>query len=135
MDRFVTSSSSKKNVITLILTFCVMAAVCALAALVNVRLFLFLEGVILFSALFLILLTVRVRFMIEFENSRLILTNTFNKRQFFLDGLYAKDFVIKQSGAQLKKDTCDMRLAGYPFAMYDISDAEKLRDYINKHYF
>lgn len=134
MDQFKTHSTSRKNIITIVLTAVVMFAAAFWGLTITVAAWLFFEGIILVVTVFCLLLTAKTYWILEFNADTLTLTNNGNRQQYLFRDLTLTDFQIKQSAAQKKQNTCDLRIADAPFQISDLQNYDAFCAYLQKHF-
>ena len=131
MKRYHTQSSSRKVTQIALLAYLGMGLLALLGLLNNLATCLFLEGIVLFCILIvLIVVRKKVIWLLDFENHVLILTNGYDKYQYRIDDLCFEDYHFKQSPRQQAKNTCDLRIGKYPFGIYDVPNCAQLRQFL-----
>ena len=131
MNSFKTVSSSKKNVITIAITFGVMAVLALLGLTVTVGLFIYLEAILAICFLVAFIITKRTYWDVEFDGEILFMHNNGNKQTYRIDELTRADFILKQTEAQKAKNVGDVKFKNYSFLMYDVENFAELEAYIN----
>ena len=134
MNSFVTQSTARKSVLTMVCTFLPLFALAFLGLKVAVATWLFFEIVLLVVFGFCLLLTARTHWEIRFENDEVMIYNTGNRQSYVFDQLKQSDFHIKQSDKQKAKNACDMKLADSVFVFYDVQSCREMREYIQKNF-
>lgn len=134
MNSFVTRSTARKSVRTMVCTFLPLLALAFLGLKVAVATWLFFEIVLLVVFGFCLLLTARTHWEIRFENDEVMIYNTGNRQSYVFDQLKQSDFHIKQSDKQKAKNACDMKLADSVFVFYDVQSCREMREYIQKNF-
>lgn len=132
MNSFTTMSSPRKKQQTVAITCLVMAVLALFGLMVAVQTWLFLEGVILFTFVFMLWQTKRAVWKLEFEDSTLLLTDMGAKRQYRFDALTRADLSVKQTPAQKKRNWCTLRIQGFEFPVEDIYNADSLKQYLSE---
>lgn len=130
MNSFHTESSSRKNVGAILYTYFGLALLSLLGLKIAVITCLYFEAVALISALMCFFAVSKTRWIMDFHDNTLLLTNTGNKKQYYIDNLSASDFHFKQSKKQRSANRCDLTLADYSFKLYDVNNYEELKQYV-----
>ena len=131
MKRYHTQSSSRKITQIALFAYLGMGLLALLGLLNNLATCLFLEGIVLFCILLvLIVVQKKIFWTLDFENHVLILTNGYNKCKYRIDNLCLEDYHFKQSPRQQAKNTCDLQIGEYPFGIYDVPNCAQLRQYL-----
>ena len=134
MNSFVTRSTARKSVLTMVCTFLPLFALAFLGLKVAVATWLFFEIVLLVVFGFCLLLTARTHWEIRFENDEVMIHNTGNRQSYVFDQLKQSDFHIKQSDKQKSKNACDMKLADSVFVFYDVQSCQEMLAYIQENF-
>lgn len=133
-DRFQTISSSKKNVNTMLITWACLSAAALLGLLVSAAACIFIEVIMLFVFLFMIMLVAKTRWLLEFEGRILTITNLANQQQYYFDDLTAKDFIITQTPSQKEKNSAHLKIMGSSAVFNDVQNISELNAYITSHF-
>lgn len=134
MNTFQTHSTSQKLTLTALFTFLLLFALAFLGLKITVAAWLFFEIILLLTMVFCVILVKRNYWELEFADCVLFLYHHGNGQRFRFDDLLSRDFQITQTGKQKEKNTCDLRIQGTPFRMYDVQNCEELRTYIHTHF-
>ena len=134
MDTFQTHSTARKSVITILFTFFLMFVLAFLGLKVAVATWLFLEGILLVSSLFCLLLGAKTHWEIEFQGRNLTLTNTGNHQRYYFDALTLSDFQVTQSRRQAKRNSCDLKIKNTSFGISDVQKYDAFLQYLQQHF-
>lgn len=134
MELFITHSSSKRNVKTVVITFAVMFALAFFALAINLAAWIFAECMVLVIFFITYTVTKKTVWTIEFKGTALTLTNMGNKQSYVFKDMKAIDFVLIQTPAQKEKNIGDFGIGGEPFRMYDVEKFNRLKEYIAKNF-
>lgn len=132
MYAFQTSSSPRRNILTVIFTFIPMFAIAFWGLKIAVVTWIFLEIILLLSCCYCLFLVSRVRWKIEIRGNTILLVNLGNRQSYYFDDLKQSDIVIKQTDAQKQKNCCDMRIQDSPFRLYDVDHCSEMTAYIRE---
>lgn len=134
MNTFNTRSTAEKSVRTTVFTFLPMFALAFLGLRVAVVTWLFLEGVLLLTFLFCLVISGKTHWEIQFEGDKVLVYNTGNRQSYVFEQLTQSDFHIRQTEKQAAKNTCDMKLEDAPFAFNDVQNCREMRAYIQENF-
>ena len=134
MNTFRTRSSARKSVLALVYTFIPMFALAFLGLKIAVATWLFFEFVLLLAFGFMLLLTARTHWEIQFENDKVLIYNTGNRQSYVFENIKQSDFHIKQSKKQKANNTCDMKIEDSVFAFYDVQSCQEMLAYIQENF-
>lgn len=130
MKEFITVSLPKKNLITIAITFAIMAALAFFGLTVTLAFWIFLEVLIIVSFIFVFLLVKKTFWVIELHDKTLFLYNNGNGQKYRLDELTYSSFILKQTEAQKTNNCGDVKFRDYPFLMYDVQNFKEFEAYI-----
>ena len=133
-NQFETISSAKKNVRVLLFIWLAMAIIALLGLKVSIVAWAFFECMVAISCLMMLLLTARVKWRMRFEGTLLVITNTLNHQQFYLNDLKKSDFIFSQSNVQKKKNCAHLKIIGSSAAFNDVQNFEELKAYIDQNF-
>lgn len=134
MELFITRSSSKRSVKTVVITFAVMFALAFFALAITLAAWIFAECIVLLMFFITYSVTKKTVWNIEFKGTLLTLTNMGNKQSYVFKDLKKIDFLFIQTPEQKKNNTCDFGIGGEPFRMYDVEKCNRLKEYITKNF-
>ena len=127
---FHTESSARKSQLIILSVFIVLALLSLFGLKIALITCLYFEGMTLICFILCFVLVSKTRWLLDFQDNVLILTNTANHNQYRLDDLTGSDFHFKQTAVQMKANRCDLKLANLPFGLYDVNKYEELKAYI-----
>jgi len=131
MRTFHTESSSRQSVRTVFITCIVLALLALLGLKISFAAFLFFEGIMVATGIFMLFATSRARWLLDFRNANLHLTNTGNHKEYHLQKLTMEDFRFTQSARQKAKNRGNLRIRQYPaFGFYDVEKFAELQQYL-----
>lgn len=131
---FHTESSARKNQLVILCVFIILALLSLFGLKIALITCLYFEGMTLLCFIICFVLVSKTRWLLDFQDNVLILTNTANHNQYRLDDLTVSDFHLKQTAVQMKANRCDLTLANLPFRLYDVKNYEELKAYITSTY-
>ena len=127
---FHTESSARKNQLVVLSVFIALALLSLFGLRIALITCLYFEGMTLICCIFCFVLVSKARWLLDFQDNVLILTNTANHKQYRLDDLTVSDFHFNQNAIQKKANRCNLKLANLPFALYSVKNYEELKAYI-----
>ena len=127
---FHTESSARKSQLIILSVFIVLALLSLFGLKIALITCLYFEGMTQICFILCFVLVSKTRWLLDFQDNVLILTNTANHNQYRLDDLTGSDFHFKQTAVQMKANRCDLKLANLPFGLYDVNNYEELKAYI-----
>ena len=86
-NKFQTSSTSAKNVKSVLITWVIFAVAAFLGLAVSVKAFIFFEALLLVSFGMMLLIVSRTKWLLDFDGTLLTITNLANKQQYYFDDL------------------------------------------------
>lgn len=134
MNSFTTRSTAEKSIRITIYTFIPMFVLAFWGLKVAVVTWLFIEGILLFTFAFCLILTARTHWEIQFQGDKILVYNTGNRQSYVFEQLKQSDFHIKQTEKQKAKNTCDMRLEDSMFGFYDVQSCQEMLAYIQENF-
>lgn len=134
MNSFQTQSTSRKSVLIVIYTFIPMFALAFLGLKIAVATWLFFEIILLAVFAFLLLLTYKTHWEIQFENDKILVYNTGNRQSYIFEHLTQSDFHIKQSRKQIAENACNMKLEDAIFVFSDVQSCQEMLEYIRQNF-
>ena len=133
MDSFKTRSTARKSVLAIIYAYIPMFLLAFLGLKVAMITWLYLEGMLLLTSAFCLLLVSKTHWEIELQGNNISLVNTGNRQSYYLENLTQADFIIKQTQKQKNNNSCDLQIGNTPIRMYDVKHCDKLLIYIQEH--
>ena len=127
---FHTESSARKSQLIILSVFIVLALLSLFGLKIALITCLYFEGMTLICFILCFVLVSKTRWLLDFQDNVLILTNTANHKQYRLDELTVSDFHFKQTAVQKKANRCDLKLDNLPFGLYGVKKYEELNAYI-----
>ena len=134
MNSFKTRSTSRKSVLTIIYTFIPMFALAFLGLKISVATWLFFEIILLLTFGFILFLTAKTHWEIQFKDDKVLVYNTGNRQSYVFEQIKQSDFHIKQSQKQKENDTCDMKIEDSIFIFTDVQSCQEMLDYIRDNF-
>ena len=129
-NQFQTASTASKNMKILLLVWAVMSVLALLGLKVSIVTCIFLECMILFMSLFMLLMVSKTKWILNFENAYLTITNTANHQQYSFEDLNYHDFIFSQNKRQKRSNSGDLKIKGSSAIMNDVQRFEELKAYI-----
>lgn len=68
----------------------------------------------------------------EYRGARVVVE--VGRRKFDITGIAADEFIIKQAGFEKKRNTARIRVKKYRLFLFGVSDIDKVRDFLDKHF-
>ncbi|MBQ7336709.1 MAG: hypothetical protein IJW92_09595 [Clostridia bacterium] len=133
-NQFRTISMSKKNIKVVLLTWAVMSAVALLGLLISVAACIFFEAIILFVCLFMLFLVSKTKWILDFEDASLTITNMANHQQYYFEDLKYNDFLFLQNELQKGKNCGHLKIVGSSAVFNDVQQFEEMKSYIRDHF-
>ena len=133
-NQFQTVSTATKNVRTILLTWTVVAIIAVFAITISVATLIFFEAIIAISFLLSLYLVSKTKWVLVFEDDKLAIFNTGNKRGYSFEDLKKADFIIKQTDAQKAKNCGDLKIVGSSAVFNDVQNVSELSAYINENF-
>ena len=130
MISFHTESSARKNQLIIVYEYIVFALLSLFGLKIALITCLYFEGLVLVCFILGFVAVSKTRWLLDFQDNVLILTNTANHNQYRLEDLTFSDFHFKQTAVQMKANRCDLKIANLPFALYGVKNYEELKAYI-----
>lgn len=134
MNTFHTRSSPKKMIQTVLCTGLLMAALAFLGLKVAVVTWLYFEGMVILTVGFCLAIVAKTHWEIRFEDSRILLYNTGNRRSYVVEDIPRSDLMITQTKGQKEKNTCDLQIRGTVFRFYDVESCREMGEYIRRNF-
>ena len=132
--QFQTISSSKKNIYIIVATFAVSALLALFGLMITVAACIFFEAVILFTAFIAIFAVSKTKWLLEFQNATLTITNLANHQQYYFNDLTRADFVFTQTAKQKAKNCGHLKIVGSSAVIYDVAHFAEMQAYIEAHF-
>ncbi len=133
-DQFQTISSPVKNMIAVLVAWCIMSAAALYGLTIAVVTCIFFEAIIFLACAFTLFLVSRTRWILDFQGSVLTITNTANHRQFSFDDLALSDFVFSQNQRQKGENRGHLKIKGSSAVFNDVQSFEEMKAYIQDHF-
>jgi len=133
-NQFQTVSSSARNMKTRFITWGVMAAVALLGLAVSVPAFIFFEAIISIACIIMLFTVSKVKWVLDFEGTTLIITNAANHRQYCFDDLKRTDFIFTQNQSQKDKNCGHLKIVGSSAVFHDVQSFAELKAYIDRNF-
>lgn len=131
-NKFQTTSTSAKNVKSVLITWVIFAAAAFLGLIASLKAFIFFEALLLVSFGMMLLIVSRTKWLLDFDGTLLTITNLANKQQYYFDDLKHSDFVFTQNNAQKSKNCAHLKIVGSSAVFNDVQDFEALKSYIDR---
>ncbi len=131
---FQTVSSAKKNMLVIVVLWAVLSVAALFGLCISLITCALFEFLVLFTCLFLFILVSETKWVLDFENATLTLTNTANHRQYRIEELRQNDFIFSQNARQAAKNCGQLKIKDMPFVFNDVKDFEEMKAYIRAHF-